>query len=95
MAWSDLTLGVASDCVDAFATSALYNGTDTISGIFDNGYLLSEGGVESSDPTFACLVSSVPAVAHGSTMVINSVNYTVSGIEPDGQGMVVLQLSEA
>ncbi len=54
--------------------------------------VLAEEGVESSSPELTCRACDVPNVAHGSTVVARSVNYTVRGIQPDALGMVTLIL---
>ena len=76
--------------------TGLYNGSTTISGIFDNEYIgVSAGGdidVESASPAFTCQTSDVPSADHGDTLVVNSVTYTVRGVQPDGTGMTVLVL---
>jgi len=48
--------------------------------------------IESSNPV--AFIDDVEAVgiAHGTAVVIRSINYTVVGIHPDGTGMTVLEL---
>lgn len=82
---------------DDFAVAATYNVSTTVNGIFDNGFSAAgaDPGVEGSLPSFTCRSADVPSAAHGDTLVISSVSYTVVGVHPDGTGVVVLALSEA
>jgi hypothetical protein len=82
--------GVHSRLANATAT---IDGTDTVDGVFDNGFTASLGGlVEDAAPSFRCLTTQVPAVAHGTPVTINAVDYTVIGVQPDGTGAVRLLL---
>ena len=74
--------------------SALYNGTDTISCIFDAEYVdvFDETGVESTVPAALCRTSDVSDAAHGLAVVINTVSYTIRGVKPTGDGMTLLKL---
>jgi len=83
---------------DEFGVQATF-GTVTVEGIFLDGFEpVDLGGgsaaAESVDPVFVCRASDVPSVAHESTLTISSVTWTVRGIEPDGEGMVRLRLSD-
>lgn len=82
------------DITGGFAVNATYNGTTTIAGIFDNGYAESLGGdVASTDPMFLCPVGALTeAGSIGKTLLIGSTTYVIVGFEPDGTGMVNLQL---
>lgn len=74
--------------------NAVVNGA-TIIGLFDNAYT----GIDlvgSSDPTLLCKSSDVPAIADGLSVTINSTAYKVAGApEPDGHGLVLLQLRKS
>jgi len=61
--------------------------------IFDNEYLAALD-VESSNPVALAASAVVSAVAQGDAAVINAVNYTVAGIQPDGTGMTILELEK-
>jgi hypothetical protein len=76
-----------------FAVPALYNGVTTVLVIFDAEY--SEAfarEVEGRAPVAHVQTSALPAAAHGDTLVINGVTYTVRGVEPDGTGVTLLRL---
>lgn len=67
-------------------------GNDQVTGLFDNGYT----GIElvgSSDPTLLCVAADIPTIADGVAVTINGTAYKVAGApEPDGHGLVLLQL---
>ena len=67
--------------------------TTTINGIFDHEYV-ELNGVESYSPIFTCQTSDVSNAKHGARMTINSINYTVVGVQPDGTGIVQLILEK-
>ena len=71
-------------------TTALYNAANVI-GIFEDRYV-EVSGVESVKPTFTCSAAEVTGIAHGSTITINALVYTVKGVQPDGTGVVLLVL---
>jgi hypothetical protein len=80
---------------DDFGVDALYKGTTTVQGIFDKQYFEAQAafaGVHSSQPTFLGKASDFEDAAHGDTLLINSVNYKVVGVEPDGTGFTLLRL---
>jgi len=69
----------------------------TVNGIFDkpaSSIPLDSGevDVDSNTPTFLCQTSDVSSAASGDTLTINSVGYTVVGVQEDGQGMTNLVL---
>jgi hypothetical protein len=71
-----------------------FGGGLVVSGIFDKAPELNFD-VQSSSPQFECLESSVSSISIRAAVIINDVNYTVKSIEPDGVGMVLIQLLEA
>ena len=76
-----------------FGVSATLAG-NTVTGIFDDAYGESFGGmVAGSGPMFR-LPSSI-AVTSGDALVHASTTYTVVGIEPDGTGLTLLRLQKA
>ena len=83
-------------CIGALANVSATIGAATVAGVFRQAYTDTAGGLAAgSSPIFDCLASAVPTIARGNTVVINSVNYTVVGIEPDGAGWVSLILQKA
>ena len=68
----------------------------TFVAIFDNDFLavdLDESEVESSEPTLLARTADVSGLAHGDSLTISAVSYTVRGIQPDGTGMTQIMLS--
>ena len=76
-----------------FGVSATYNGVTPVNVIFDKVYLDSIG-IEGNNPVALVDAAKIPAVIHGDTLLISAVTYKVIGIEPDGVGMVLLQLQK-
>jgi hypothetical protein len=72
------------------ATAALYDGTTTINGIFNEPDQPLLGVIAGSNPTFLCAASSVAADPTGKALVINAVNYIIRDIKPQDDGAVVL-----
>jgi hypothetical protein len=67
----------------------------TVVAMFDNDFLavdVDESEVESSEPTLLARTADVSSLAHGDTLTISAVNYTVRGIQPDGTGMTQIML---
>lgn len=69
--------------------------------IFDRAYLASLG-VESTGPVCVAQTADCTALEHGSVLAVTGTpggtgdgNYTITGIEPDGTGISVLQLRGA
>ena len=78
-----------------FATAAVWSvGSATVNGVFDNEFALGLGLMDSSKPVFVCSAADMPTAAQGQTLVINSTTYTINDVQPDGTGLLVLQLSE-
>lgn len=85
------------DTTHGFGVTATYNGATPINGIFDAAYFEPEagfGGIQLSQPVFLCRTADVPSATHGQTLVVNSVNYQIVGVEPDGTGMTLLKLEK-
>lgn len=87
-----ITESLASFFTDFAATSATLGGT-AVSGIFDNGYA-EAFGMDGSAPSLTLKSSAAAAAAHGTAVVVDGVNYTVQGIEPDGTGVTKLILEK-
>jgi hypothetical protein len=82
---------------DDFAVSALYNGTTTINVILYTAYYeenMGRVGFEGSAPVALARTADVPGVAHGVSLVIYGVTYSVVGVEPDGTGLTTLRLEK-
>ncbi len=78
-----------------FAIDILYNAA-TIQGIFDNEFFeVVEGsiGVETTIPRVLVKSSDVVGAAHDETMTINSIDYNIVGVQPDGTGLTLIILS--
>jgi len=78
-----------------YGTTVTKADASTFTGIFDNDFLavdLDESEVESSEPTLLARTADVSILAHGDTLTISAVSYTVRGIQPDGTGMTQIML---
>ena len=69
-------------------------GAATVYGNFENKFIVIEG-LETKAPTFEALDTDLTGLVHGSTITINAVAYTVTGIEANGQGSTLLILSRS
>lgn len=70
----------------------------SVRAIFDNEYQAAqfaqaESEIESSGPKATCREGDVAGVAHGDTLQVRGVTYSVAEVHPDGTGLVVLILS--
>ena len=78
---------------DDFGTTATFN-SSSISGIFDNEFVESDGGLEAgigyTVTRFICKTSDVSGASFGDTITIDSVAYKIREIRPDGTGMAEL-----
>jgi hypothetical protein len=68
---------------------------DPVSVIFDDAYVSAGGMFESTGPQCHGKTSDLAAAVQGAAITINGQAYTVTGNQPDGTGMTVLQLREA
>ena len=85
-----------SALLNDYGTTVTKADTSTFTGIFDNDFLavdLDESEVESTEPTLLVRTADVSGLAHGDTLTISAVSYTVRGIQPDGTGMTQIMLS--
>ena len=48
--------------------------------------------VESTEPIIHARSSDVSSIVQGDTFLVDSTTYTVTGVEPDGEGMTVCRL---
>ena len=79
-----------------YGTTVTKADATTFTGIFDNDSLavdLDESEVESTEPTLLARTADVSGLAHGDSLTISAVSYTVRGIQPDGTGMTQIMLS--
>ena len=81
------------DVAAGFAVSAVI-GAATVPVIFDGAYV-SAGGMESTGPQCTGKTSDLASAVQGTAITVNGQAYTVTGNQPDGTGMTVLQLREA
>ncbi len=82
-----------NDFADEFVNART---TITINTIFDNEYQVIIDDVETTAPVIIVAEIDVPGVLHGDvfTRVEDSTVYNVTGIQPDGTGLIVLVLSQ-
>ena len=80
------------DSIDGFAVTATIN-AGSVDGIFDRPYIESTD-YAGTQPVFQCAESEVSGVSRGDTITIDSQDYAVVNIEPDGTGITTLVLSE-
>ena len=85
-----------SALLNDYGTTVTKADTSTFTAIFDNDFLavdLDESEVESTEPTLLARTADVSGLAHGDSLTISAVSYTVRGIQPDGTGMTHIMLS--
>ena len=85
-----------SALLNDYGTTVTKADTSTFIGIFDNDFLavdVDESEVESTEPTLLARTADVSGLAHGDSLTISAVSYTVRGIQPDGTGMTQIMLS--
>jgi hypothetical protein len=81
---------------DEFAVDVILNSV-TIQGIFDNEFITAledDIGIETTSPQAQFKTTDVSSVVHGDIMTIDSVDYNIIGIQPDGTGMTLIVLSK-
>lgn len=74
-----------------FAVVALWKGTTSINGIFDDDYVSPFGEVEANAAMFTCESALIATDPHGDAFVVNGTSYTVAGIARE-QGVARLKL---
>lgn len=77
-----------------FGISATVGGVSCV-GIFDKAYALALGFAAGTSPVLIVQAADVPAVAQDAAVVIGAASYTVTDVEPDGTGLVLLKLDSA
>jgi hypothetical protein len=78
--------------VDEFAVAATWSGGGTVNVIHDRDYLRLFGIVDSSGPSALAIAADMPTAAQGQTLTIGGTGFTITGVEPDGHGLIVLKL---
>lgn len=86
-------LSLFLDVETGFALNATWQ-TQQVPVIYDRAYLETLG-ISASNPVALTAEVKVPGVARGQAILIQSINYTIDDIQPDGTGMVLLQLKRA
>ena len=71
----------------------------SVRAIFDNEYQAAQfaqadAEIEASGPKATCREADMAGVAHGDTLQVRGVTYSVAEVHPDGTGLVVLILSK-
>ncbi len=69
-----------------------------VGALFDNdaqAFGIGFSGMEARKPAIVCASADVATAVHGTTVVIDSVSYSVGNVYPDGQGMTTLELKTA
>jgi hypothetical protein len=64
-----------------FGSAALWKGSVTVNGIFDDNYVSPFGEVEANAALFTCALASVSTIAHGDAFVVGGISYTVGAVE--------------
>lgn len=82
------------DTDTGFAVSAVV-GAATVPVIFDAAYTSAGGMVESTGPQCQGKTADLAAAVQGTAITVNGTAYVVTGNQPDGTGITVLQLREA
>ena len=77
-----------------FGIAATVGGVAVV-GIFDNAYATALGFTAGTSPVLIVKAADVPTVAQDAAVVISTISYTVTDVEPDGTGLVVLRLDRA
>ena len=80
-----------------FGAVATWQGTQ-VKGLLDKPYQAAFEGtapLEAARPVFTCRESDVSGVAHGQSLTVGGVSYTIRGVQPDGTGLILLVLEEA
>ena len=76
-----------------FAVPAVWQG-NTVQVIFDKAYA-EQFGMAGNNPVINAPESAFVGIARGQALVVNSTNYTVQSFEPDGTGLILIQLQKA
>jgi hypothetical protein len=77
-----------------FSVVALWKGTTSVNVIFDNEYT-EQFGAAGSNPFITAPAESFNGIAKGQTLLLESKNYTIKTFEPDGTGILRIELLKA
>lgn len=76
-----------------FAIAAIWQG-NSVKVIFDKAYA-EQFGLAGNNPVINAPESAFVGIARSQAIVVNSTNYTVQSFEPDGTGLILIQLQKA
>lgn len=79
---------------DEFAIVAIYLGTQSINVIYDHAYT-EQFGIAGNNPFITVNALDFVGVAKGQSITLEAVNYTIKTFEPDGTGILRLELQKA
>ena len=86
---------------DDFGVTATYTplggSASNVKGIFDNEFFeaaVGEVGVAIQQPRFVCRSSDISTAVEGDALIVNSVDYTIRVVQPDGTGVTTLVLEQ-
>ena len=94
MTFASIESSINAATLGALGNASMIWSTATIPVIFDANYA-DPLGMAGNQPRATCASSLITALTVSTAVSINSVNYTVSGIEPDGAGITTLVLRRA
>lgn len=77
-----------------FSVVALWKGTTSVNVIYDHQYT-EQFGAAGSNPFITANASDFIGVAKGQALVIEATNYKVKTFEPDGTGLLRIELLKA
>jgi len=77
-----------------FAITALYNGSISVSVIYDHEYT-EQFGAAGTNPFITAKAVDFAGAAKGQAVVLDSTSYTIKTIERDGTGLVRMELTKA
>lgn len=91
MTFSAIEASINAACLGAIGNASMIWGATSVPVVFDAAFA-DPLGMSNSQPRATCASSLIAAMTVGASVSINSVNYTVQTIEPDGTGISTLQL---
>jgi hypothetical protein len=91
----DADIRAALDLADLGTPAVWSVGAKAVQVVFDNAHELvglAGVGISSTNPRAQAIAADLPGVAVGQTLVIGAVTYTIRDVQPDGEGLVALEL---